>query len=256
MVYNSSTILIVDDDEAICELITENLTEDGYTCDIASTAYEALNKLQNHCFDIALLDIKLPDKSGMELLQTVRVLYQNTKIIMMTAVNDLDNAIQAMKLGASDYVVKPFTIDKLNASIGTVLKSNKIYSSVSSTTQLTGNISNDTKTVNQSLSAINAIAYGVDAQVDYFDFHSKIVTDRTIELARFLGLSEMEIEKWTVARNELYYERGKRIRSTLDKIERNLMIQIILGLTPSLYRYSYSTYEQNLGGTSDGTHDS
>src|SRR4030042_2097082 len=88
MIYNLPTILIVDDDEAICELVSEGLTEDGYTCDIASTADEALTKLQNHHFEIALLDIKLPGKSGMELLRTFQTLSQNTEIVMMTAVKD------------------------------------------------------------------------------------------------------------------------------------------------------------------------
>ena len=111
MVYNPPTVLIVDDDEAICELISEGLLEDGYSCDIASTADEALTKLHNYRFDIALLDIKLPGKSGMELLRAFQTLFQNTEVVMITAVKDLDTAIQAMKLGASDYVVKPFTID-------------------------------------------------------------------------------------------------------------------------------------------------
>jgi DNA-binding response OmpR family regulator len=232
MVYNPPTILIVDDDEAICELVSEGLIEDGYTCDIASTADEALTKLQNHRFEIALLDIKLPGKSGMELLRTFQTLSQNTGIVMMTAVKDLDTAIQAMKLGASDYIVKPFTIDKLSASIGTVLESTKRYSSVSGT-------------ANQSLNAINAIAYGVDAQVDYFDFHSKIVTEKTIDCARRLCLPAKEIEKWAVARNELYSERNRYIKSTLSKLERNPIAQVMLGLARPVCEFPKLGGEQN-----------
>ena len=245
MVYNPPTILIVDDDEAICELVSEGLIEDGYTCDIASTADEALTKLQNHRFDIALLDIKLPGKSGMELLRTFQTLSQNTEIVMMTAVKDLDTAIQAMKLGASDYIVKPFTIDKLSASIGTVLENSKRYSSVSGTIQPMGNISNGAKTANRSLSAINAIAYGVDAQVDYFDFHSKIVTEKTIDFARRLCLPAKEIEKWAVARNEFYSERNRYIKSTLSKLERNPIAQVMLGLTRSVYGFPKLGGKQN-----------
>lgn len=223
MVYNTPTILIVDDDEAICELVSEGLIEDGYACDIASTADEALTKLQNHHFDIALLDIKLPGTSGIELLRTFQTLSQNTEIVMMTAVKDFDTAIQAMKLGASDYVVKPFTIDKLSASIGTVLESSKRYTSVPGKIHTIRNIGNGPKIANRSLRAINAIAYGVDAQVDYFDFHSRIVTDKTIDFARRLCLPTKEIEKWAVARNELYSERNRYIKSTLSKLERNSM---------------------------------
>ena len=245
MVYNHPSILIVDDDEAICELVSEGLIEDGYTCDIASTADEALTKLRSHHFDIALLDIILPGKSGMELLRTFQAVFQNTEIVMMTAVKDLDTAIQAMKLGASDYVVKPFTIDKLSASISTVLESGKRYSSVSGTIQPTGNISNGAKTAYRSLSAINAIAYGVDAQVDYFDFHSKIVTEKTIDFARRLCLPAKEIEKWAAARNELYSERNRYIESTLSKLERNPIAQIMLGLARPICELPKSGGEQN-----------
>jgi len=244
MVYNPPTILIVDDDKAICELVSEGLTEDGYTCDIASTADEALTKLQNYRFDIALLDIKLPGKSGMELLRTFHTLYQNIEIVMMTAVQDLDTAIQAMKLGASDYVVKPFTIEKLSTSIGTVLESSKRYNSVSRTIQPTGIISNDAKTANR-FNAINAIAYGVDAQVDYFDFHSKIVTEKTIDVARGLRLPENEMEKWSVARDELYSERDRYIKSMLSKLEQNSIAQVMLRLTHSAYGFPKLGRRQN-----------
>jgi DNA-binding response OmpR family regulator len=206
---------------------------------------EALTKLQNHRFDIALLDIKLPGKSGIELLKLFQTLFKNTEVVMMTAVKDLDTAIQAMKLGASDYIVKPFTIDKLSASIGTVLESSKRYSSVSGTIQPTGIISNCAKTANRSLNAINAIAYGVDAQVDYFDFHSKIVTEKTIDFARRLCLPAKEIEKWAVARNELYSERDSCIKSALSKLERNPIAQVILGLTRSAYEFPKLGGKQN-----------
>jgi DNA-binding response OmpR family regulator len=235
MVYTTTTILIVDDDKAICELVHEGLTEEGYTCDVASTADEAIIKLQKRPFDIALLDIKLPGKSGIELLRTFQTLHQNTEIIMMTAVKDLDIAIQAMKLGASDYFVKPFTIDKLSASIGTILEGRKRYNSVSDIIQPMGNISNGAKIANRQFSVINAIAYGVDTQVDHFDFHSKIVTDKTIDIARRLGLPAKEIKDWAVARHEFYSKRNQYIKSMLNKLERNPIAQVMLGLTHSVH---------------------
>jgi len=245
MVNIAPAILIVDDDKTICELVSEGLIEEGYTCDIVLTADEALAKLQNRRFDLALLDIKLPGKSGMELLKNFQALSQNTGIVMMTAVKDLDTAIQAMKLGASDYIVKPFTIDKLSASIGAVLESSKRYSSVSNTIQPLKDISSGMKITKASLSAINAIACGVDAQVDYLDFHSKIVTDKTIELAWRLGLPAKEIEQWVVARNERHSERNRYIKSALNKLERNPIAQVILGLTRPIYELTKSGEEQN-----------
>jgi DNA-binding response OmpR family regulator len=216
MISSHNTILIVDDDEAICELVSEGLNEDGYDYDIALTADEALAKLQRCRFDIALLDINLPGKSGMELLGPFQALSPNTAIVMMTASKDFDTAIQAMKLGASDYITKPFTIDKLCASIGAVLENSKKRDMSMGMNQRTENIRNDMKMTDRSLDAINAIAYGVDAQVDYFDFHSKMVTKKTIDLARQFHLPAKEIKEWAAVRNELYSERNRHIKSMLN----------------------------------------
>jgi YesN/AraC family two-component response regulator len=150
---------------------------------------------------------------------------------MITAVNDLDTAVEAMKLGASDYIVKPFTLDKINASINTVLKNKAPHCAVCNTIPGMEDTDFSDSASCRSLSEINAIAYGVDAQVDHFDLHSKIVTDRTVELARWFGMPEKEIEEWVTARVELYSERDRRIKSALSKLERNPMVQVMLGLT-------------------------
>jgi len=246
MVYSPPAVLVVDDDNAICELVCEGLTEEGYRCDVAATADDAFTKLQNHRFDVALLDIRLPGESGMDLLNKLQTFFETTAVVMITAVKDLETAVQAMKLGASDYIVKPFTIDKLTASISTALKKRKEHSSFSDTSQTIGsNLSYGEKAVKQSLSAINAIACGVDAQVDYFDFHSKIVTDKTIDLARRLGLPAKEIENWAVTRNKLYYKRNMDIKSMLSKLGRNPIAQIMLGLAYPVHEFPKLFGEQN-----------
>ena len=245
MISTPPTILIVDDDEAICELVSQGLAEYEYACDFASTANDAATKIQNRHFDIVLLDIRLPDESGIDLLKTLQTFFETTSIIIITAVNDLDTAVQAMKLGASDYVVKPFTIDKLNASINIVLKNRKRNSSISNMIRTVGDIDYGMMAANRSPSAIDAIACGVDAQVDYFDFHSKIVTKNTIDLAQRLGLPENEIKKWATERDEFYSERNKYIKSALSKLEQYPIAQVILGLARPVYDFLKSGGEQN-----------
>jgi CheY-like chemotaxis protein len=235
MMHKNPAVLIVDDDEAICDLVCEELTVEGYICNIASNAGDALAKLKINIYDVALLDIKLPGMSGMDLLKTMKKCYQMTAIVMMTAVKDIETAIQAMKLGASDYIVKPFTFEKLNSSITTVLKNEELCPEICHTISCMGYVDCGKNASGTSLSEINTIAYGVDAQVDYFDFHSKIVTNKTVELARWLGLPGNEIEKWAVARIELYSERDRRISSALSKLDRNSIAQLMLGFTRSIY---------------------
>ncbi len=223
MVSRRPTVLIVDDEEAICDLVYEELAGEGYDCDVASNADDALAKLKRQNFDLALLDIKLPGMSGMDLLKTVQKCHQMTAIIMITGVNDVNTAVEAMKLGASDYVVKPFTLDKLIASITTVLKNWEPHYAVYGTIPGKGDAGYGENAKSHSLSGINAIAYGIDARVDHFDFHSRIVTDKTVELACWLGLPRREIKKWAVARDKLYSEKDRRIKSTLSKLERSPM---------------------------------
>lgn len=245
MASTRPAVLIVDDDEMTCDLIYEELAGEGYDCDIASDADDALAKLKKQIFHLALLDIKLPGMSGMELLKTVQKCCQTTAIIMITGVNDVHTAVEAMKLGASDYVVKPFTPDKLIASISTVLKNWKPNYTAYNTIPGKGSSNHGQNAKRSSFSGMNAIAYGIDAQVDGFDFHSRIVTDKTVELARSLGLPRREIKKWAVARDKLYSGRDRRIESMLSKLERSPMAQVMLGLTRSVCQFPESNHRQN-----------
>ena len=245
MVSKKPVVLVVDDEEAICDLVCEELTEAGYIYEIASNADEALTKLRTHNFDLALLDIKLPGMSGMDLLKMIREWYQTIKIVMMTGVNNLNTAVEAMKLGASDYIVKPFTLDKLIVSINAVLKNKKPLCAVYHTIPGMGDSDYGKNAKSRSLSEINAIAYGVDARVDSFDFHSKIVTDETVELARQFDLPRRAIKEWAATRDQLYSERDRRIKSMVNKLERNKMAQVILGLTRPIYQFTKSRREQN-----------
>jgi DNA-binding response OmpR family regulator len=232
MILKRPTVLIVDDEEAVCNFISDGLTAEGYICDAVLNADNALAKLKRQTFDVALLDIRLPGVSGMDLLKMRGRRYQVTAIIMITGVDDINTAVEAMKLGASDYIVKPFTLDKLNTSIDTVLNDSNPLCPVYDTLLVTEYIKN---VGSHWFHEINALAYGVDAQVDYFDFHSKLVTERTAELARWLDLPSNEIDRWTVARSEFYTKRDMQIKSTLDKLKRNPMAQLMLGLTRLVY---------------------
>lgn len=245
MAHNLPTVLIVDDEEAICGLVFEDLAGEGYVCDVASNAEDVFAKLETHNYDVALLDILLPDKSGMDILKTMHECYQMTTVIMMTAVKDIDTAVEAMKLGASDYITKPFTLDKLNTSVSAALKNRKPHRAVSDTVSKTKDVNYGKDADANSSSKIDAIAYGVDARVDYFDFHSKIVTEETVKLARWFGLPEKEIEEWATARDELYSERNERIKAMLSKLERNPVAQSMLGLTHLVYQFPELGGEQN-----------
>lgn len=116
------SILIVDDDPEFRANLTEILTEAGYRTDTASTGSEAIEKATNRGFDAILLDLIMPGMNGMEVLTELKKLGPKSKIIMVTAFATVDNAVRAIKRGASDYIAKPFNIDDLLVTIKLVLE--------------------------------------------------------------------------------------------------------------------------------------
>lgn len=118
-------ILIVDDDTELRDYLAEILREDGYRTQSASSVKEAYEKLSLEEFDIVLLDHMMPKKSGIDALIEIRGLRPKAKVVMITAFASIENAIEAVKKGASDYISKPFKIDNLLLTIRRVLEEAK-----------------------------------------------------------------------------------------------------------------------------------
>ena len=233
MVSKKLRVLIVDDEQVVCDILCDELDEQGYLCTTAFNGDEALTKLAAHDFDVALLDIKLPGISGMELLSKICSKGHNTAAIMITGVNNIDTAVEAMKLGASDYIVKPFDLNRLSISIRTALKNRKCSAERRDykAALCVGSEEDDRQAIEESFNQIDAIAHGVEAKLDLLDGHSKIVTQRTIDVARQLGIAEAEIQRWVAARARLDSKRNREIKSSLNKLERSPLAQCVLGMT-------------------------
>ncbi len=108
-------ILVADDEESIRWVLSKALSKKGYAVEIASDGEEALAQLRRHSFDLAVLDIKMPEHTGLDLLSRIREEYPETLVIIMTAESSMKNAVEAMKRGAYDYLTKPFDLDALDA---------------------------------------------------------------------------------------------------------------------------------------------
>jgi len=235
MVQKKTAVLIVDDEQTLCDVLSDQLTEAGYLCATASNGNDALSKLMTQDFDVALLDIRLPGISGMQVLREIRSNYRHTEAIMITAVDDAKTAIEAMKLGAADYIVKPFDPDRIDASIRTLLE-RKERSSERKGKQTAKRFSN----------RMDAIAYGVEAKIDLLSGHSQIVTQRAIEVARDLGIPEEEIREWAATRIMEDLERRRKIESLRDKVERSPLVPWLLGMTePYTYTPKLSDFQKN-----------
>ena len=106
-------ILLVDDEEHIRLLFREELEEEGYDIGLASNGFEALERLRAQQYDLVVLDIKMPGANGLEVLRYIKKNSAQTEVVMMTGMSDVNMAVEAMKLGAKEYLTKPIDMDQL-----------------------------------------------------------------------------------------------------------------------------------------------
>ena len=114
---DNKPILIVDDEPIVRESIRDWLVDDGYQVVTAESAEEALELLQKQEFSILVLDIRLPGKTGIQILKEIKALKPQIKSIVITAYPSAELAVEAMKLGAVDYLIKPVAPDELEKLI-------------------------------------------------------------------------------------------------------------------------------------------
>ena len=114
-------ILVVDDEDALRTVLSAELEGEGYQVGTAADGQEAINILGSSVFDLILLDIKMPNVDGFEVLRFVKEKHPKTKVIMLTGFADLKNAIESKKLGAEDFVSKPYDLVDLLTTVERVL---------------------------------------------------------------------------------------------------------------------------------------
>lgn len=119
---NAPRILVVDDDKNIRTTFAIILEDKGYTVDLANSGKEALKKADSTLYNLALLDIRLPDMEGVELLSKMRNTVPKMRKIMVTGFPTMQNAISALNNGADAYIVKPVDIDRLLNVVSEQLK--------------------------------------------------------------------------------------------------------------------------------------
>jgi len=123
-------ILIVDDERLLLRSLKKALSKEGYRVLTATNGREALNCFEKNFPDLILLDVKLPDIDGMQVLKKIKEMDSNSAIIVMTAFSGIKGAVEAIRLGAYDYIAKPFDIEALEFIIARCLESQKIVSEV------------------------------------------------------------------------------------------------------------------------------
>jgi len=122
--YNE--VLVVDDEKVVCQNCEKILREEGFSVTTALSGEECLELIKVRKYDAVILDLKMPDISGMEILKVIKEKMPNTAVIMITGYSSAKSAIEAMKLGAADFVPKPFTPDELSVPLKEALKRREV----------------------------------------------------------------------------------------------------------------------------------
>lgn len=115
-------VLIIDDEESVCDILKKLFVREGYKALSETDPKTALEVFKKEKPDCVLLDIKMPGKDGLELLREIKAIEENTGIIIITGYGTLENAIESVKLGAFDYITKPFDLEYIKDLVENCLK--------------------------------------------------------------------------------------------------------------------------------------
>ncbi len=140
-------ILLVDDEQETLDLIAEYLTEKGFDLSTSTTAEHAIQLAEQDGYQIAIVDLHLPGMTGSELLKHIKKVRPHIQVIMITGYGTIRDAVECMKLGASDFITKPILLDHLHLTINRILQESRLkeeaelavyYKNLSRTDELTG----------------------------------------------------------------------------------------------------------------------
>jgi putative nucleotidyltransferase with HDIG domain len=218
MLDQQETLLIVDDEAAIRKLLCQKLSREGYQCEEADSAEQALNTLATSPIALVILDIKMPGKSGIELLPGMKSGYPDTAVIMATAVTDINVAIQCLKQGADDYLCKPFNLEEISLAVQRALEKRRLKLEIREYQQfLEDKVEEQTGEIRKIfLGAIEALVSALEAKDKYTGGHSRRVTEIALALGNELGLSAEDVEdlRW----GSLLHDIGK---IAIDQVVQN-----------------------------------
>ena len=122
---NTGKLLVIDDEGIVRTSCKRVLSPEGYEVRLAANAFEGVKMLEEEKFDVVLTDLKMPDMDGISVLRTIKEKWPETQVIVITGYQTVDTAVKSIKLGAFDYIEKPFTPDALLAAVASALDSKK-----------------------------------------------------------------------------------------------------------------------------------
>ena len=215
-IVETEKILVVDDEEAIREVVSTLLEAQGYRCTVCSNGRMALESFRGDMFDLVLSDIVMPEMDGLKLLAELRLEDPDVPVIMVTAMHDISIALEAIRAGAYDYILKPFERDQLHLSVRRALEhrelvlENRTYQSdlehlvAERTQQLSIALLDLEQSYDYTLEALGGALDAKDAETEG---HCQRVTAFTIAIARAMDVDKSLLRQ--IARGAFLHDIGK-----------------------------------------------
>ena len=196
MAQRKGTILISDDEKALRKLLHQKLKGEGYHCEEAENGEDILTYLEDNATDLVLLDINMPGKSGTELLPEIREHYRDVAVIVTTGTGDIDTAIGATRLGAYDYVKKPFKLDEVVHSVKRAIERRGLELELRDYQQhLEQRLEKQAKEIREAfLGTMAALSFALEAKDIYTTGHSSRVSEIALAIGKKLILADDELE--------------------------------------------------------------
>ena len=196
-------ILVVDDEELICSIFAKRLKKEGYSCITANNGREALNQFYKDTPSLIISDIKMPQMDGIELLEKVKAVNPKMMVIIMTSYPEIDLAVEAMRIGAFDFIIKPVELDLVVLSVKKALERKRLEEEVEAyhhhleklVGERTAKLQEAYHTLKKAhLDSVQVLVGAIDAKDPYTRGHSDRVGKISMSIGTKLGFNEMRLE--------------------------------------------------------------
>jgi putative two-component system response regulator len=190
-------ILVVDDEIYIQEILKSCLEDAGFECVTVGDAKAALSALASQSFDIAFTDIRMPGKQGTELLRDIKAAYPEVVVLMITALDSAGMAIESMRLGAYDYIVKPFNLDQVLVSTNRALDKRRLENASREYQKYLQQVADERAAETRRLfySMTQVFIHLLDLKVPFNEGHSLRVAEKARYVARELRMTDDGVRK-------------------------------------------------------------
>jgi putative two-component system response regulator len=212
----SARILVVDDELFVREILVRKLQALGYVCDSSADGRTALKALSEHPYDLLLTDIMMPEMNGVDLIKEATKVCPELAVILVTSVIDLEVAIDALKLGAYDYITKPFSLEEVTIAVARAIEKRKlVIANLKYQETLEEQVASRTRQLREALDALQssyhstlvALGTALDSRDADKGCHSYRVTLYSTRIARQMGLGHKEIR--SIEQGALLHDIGK-----------------------------------------------